>query len=89
MSHENGSLHPTVCGGCRHWRAQPQNPMQLAKEDDRNGECRQGPPHVTVIFAQTGQGVAAAGQAAQYPVLPRKFPACSKYEAVPATIGLT
>lgn len=59
------------CGNCRHWH-RIVNPANLA---ERNGECRQGPPSVTVLPGPQGQMFLTA-----YSRMHDQFPACSKIE---------
>ena len=64
---------PKFCGSCHHWKARPIDPNNLGAV--RQGECREGPPSLTIVFAPNGQQLQISG----YPGLPVTFPACDRH----------
>lgn len=61
-----------TCGNCRHWKRKPPDPNDLTS---RNGECREGPPSMTILPASNGGKAMLVG----YLTLPANFEACDRF----------
>lgn len=60
-----------TCGQCKHWK-RTHDPNDLRAE---NGECREGPPSMTILPASNGGKAMLVG----YLTLPAKFEACDRF----------
>lgn len=72
------TVAPKTCGQCRHYHLLPRPRMVNGATDmsqPQQGECREGPPHLTIHLHQ-GQQLMLAG----YPQLPVEFVACDRFE---------
>lgn len=67
------AVPPLTCGTCRHWIKKPTNALQLGAE--AQGDCMEGPPHLTMLPGPGGQQLALSG----YPLLQASFPACHRH----------
>lgn len=67
------SANAETCGTCQHWHALAANPLAL---NERRGECREGPPHVTTLPSERGPMAIS-----NYPNLPAGFQACGRHKA--------
>lgn len=71
-------MNENVCGFCRHYHLLPR-PRDASGAVDmsqpQQGECREGPPHLTSLPTPQGQM-----QLCGYPPLPANFPACGRFE---------
>ena len=68
---------PKQCGDCQHWHQNPTDPNNLAsgRSPNRQGQCREGPPHLTMI--PVGNGIASL---VGYPgPLVETFTACDRW----------
>lgn len=77
----NGRSDPAAqrtCGNCRHWFKIPQDPMNLDPKSIR-GQCREGPPHMTLVALPGPNGQPVLHPFADYPALPPTYAACSKF----------
>lgn len=69
-----------TCGTCRHWIALPIDLTQQAITEQR-GECRWGPPGVTIRMGQDRFNRQVTAVLAAYPQLPATFAACGQHRA--------
>ena len=71
---------PKTCSTCRHWFKMPPPPAQrgpallTGQAQPEMGQCREGPPHLTIL----PNGV----QVSDYPPVSAGFPACGHYAPV-------
>ena len=68
---------PLTCRTCRHWYGGPKDPNNIGAPQP--GECREGPPHLTMIQIQGG-----FAQISAYPNPGENFSACDRHEVAVA-----
>lgn len=64
-----------TCDSCIHWKPQPVNVADLGAK--REGQCREGPPDLTIL----PNGAGGFTQIFAYPQLPQDFAACDRHKA--------
>lgn len=72
-----------ACGGCIHFVKNPPNAQNLAP---KTGQCRYGPPHLTLVPMPVGPGQVTMQPFSDYPLVHLTYPACSKHDPIVAKL---
>lgn len=76
-----GGNDPKTCGDCAHFH----RVIDPSNIRDQKGECREGPPSLTMLPANTGAMMQLCG----YPTVAVGFPACSRHRVKVAELVLS